>query len=119
MDKNSMDYKGEVIQLDKERHIKYTIKGLKMISAKFGSVVDAFDKMQNMNTNFDTETMDNLVLLLHAGLIHEDNELTADYIENYVTLENMTTIFGTIIKAFGGSMPEGDEVSESTEEKQI
>lgn len=119
MDKNSMDYQGEVIILDKERHIKYTIKGLKLISAKFGSVVEAFSIMQNMNMNFDTETMDNLVLLLYAGLIHEDNELTADYIENYITLDNMTEIFSLIIKAFGGSMPEENEVSEGDAEKQI
>lgn len=119
MDINDMDYEGErfmedksigeEIRLDKIRHIKYTIKGLKIIAKKCGSVVKAFNDMQTMDANFTVETMDNLVILLHAGLIHEDSKLTADDVENLLTMSNMTTVFNAIIKAFNGSTPEPTE----------
>ena len=113
-DKDDLSYDGEPITLDRLRHIKYTIKGLKVVAKKFGSVVEAFDQMQKMNPNFDTETMDNLVLLLHAGLMHEDAKLTADDVENLLTINNMLIVFHAILAAFNGSTPKEDEVSEAT-----
>ena len=112
-DIDDMSYEGEEIKLDKVRHIKYTIKGLKIIAKKFGSVVDAFEQMKNVNQKFDIDTMDNLVLLLHAGLVHEDIKITVDEVENMLTMENMSTVFNKIIKAFGGSVPQPKEGSES------
>jgi len=108
-----MSYIGEPIKLDKIRHIKFTIKGLKLIAKKSGSVVKAFNDMQKMNQEFDIEGMDHLVLLLHAGLIHEDPKLTIDDTEGFLTMGNMTTVFTAIIKAFNGSSPQPkeDEVS--------
>ena len=114
MDLDDMSYDGEEINLDKVRHIKYTIKGLKLIAGKFGSVGEAFNQMQKMNPNFDLETMDNLVLLLHAGLIYEDAKLTVDDVENLLTIDNMLIVFNAIITAFSGSTPKEDEVSEAT-----
>ena len=114
MDRDDLSYEGEEIKLDKIRHIKYTIKGLKLLAKKFGSVAKAFEQMQTMNQKMDVDTMDNLTLLLQAGLIHEDNKLTADDIENWLTIENMPVIFGKIIQAFTGSTPQptGDEVNQ-------
>lgn len=109
LDIDEMDYQGEEIKLDKIRHIKYTIKGLKLIAKKFGSVVGAFGQMRTMNQEFDVETLDNLVLLLHAGLIHEDAKLAVDDVENMLTLENMPAVFNKIIAAFNGSMPQPAE----------
>lgn len=109
MDIDDMSYIGEPIKLDKVRHIKFTIKGLKLIAKKSGSVVKAFNDMQLMNKEFDVEGMDHLVLLLHAGLIHEDPTLTIENVENFLTMGNMTTIFTAIIRAFNGSMPEPAE----------
>lgn len=120
MDVNDMDYKGEEIFLDKPRHLKYTIKGLKIIAKKYGSVVEAFNKMKTMNANFDTETMDDIVMLLHAGLIHEDEDLTIDRVENMLTMNNIPKIFAKIIEAFNGSMPQAEDGgSENTEGETI
>lgn len=105
-DIDDMSYEGAEIKLDKIRHIKYTIKGLKLIAKKFGSVVKAFDQMKTMDQNFDIETMDNLVLLLHAGLIHEDAKLMADDVENMLTMNSLPTVFNKILEAFTGSMPQ-------------
>ena len=109
MDIDDLSYIGQPIKLDKLRHIKFTIKGLKLIAKKSGSMVKAFNDMQLMNKEFDIEGMDHLVLLLHAGLIHEDPTLTIDNVENLLTMNNMTIIFTSIMKAFNGSMPEPAE----------
>lgn len=113
MDIDDLSYEGEEIMLDHTRHIKYTIKGLKIIAKKFGSVVKAFNDMQTMDPDFTIETMDNLVILLHAGLIHEDPKLTADDVENLLTISNLPVVFNAIIKAFSGSTPKPTEDSES------
>ena len=120
MDIDDCFYSGEEVKLDKVRHVKYTIRGLKIISKKFGSVVKAFEKMQTLNQDMDTETLDNLVLLLHAGLIHEDKNLTVDDVENMLTMENLPVIFNKILVAFGGSTPQSkdDGGSEATEGEQ-
>jgi len=118
MDVDDMSYEGEPINLDgKIRHIKYAIPGLKIIAKKFGSVVKGFKDMKTMNQDFDEETMDNLTLLLYAGLIHEDAKMTIDTVENMLTITNMPDVFQKIITAFNGStpQPEENEVSENTE----
>ena len=114
MDKDDMSYEGEPIKLDRLRHVKYTIKGLKIIAKKHGSVIKAFNDLKTMNTDFDVETMDNLVLLLHAGLIHEDPKLTIDDVENMLTLENIKVVFYAILQSFSESSPAGDGGSDAT-----
>lgn len=109
MDIDDLSYEGEEVKLDKLRHIKFTIKGLKLIAKKSGSVVKAFNDMQIMNPEFDVEGMDHLVFLLHAGLIHEDPTLTIDQTENFLTMGNMKPVFAAIIKSFNGSTPEPKE----------
>jgi len=113
-DIDNINFEGEPVKLDRVRHIKYTIRGLKLIARKHGSVIKAFADMKTMDENFTVETMDHLVMLLHAGLIHEDAKLTVDDVENMLTIENMPVVFNTIIKAFSGSIPvaKEDEVSE-------
>ena len=45
MDINNMDYLGEEIRFGgKTRHVLYAAKGLKMIAAKYGSVIAGFNK---------------------------------------------------------------------------
>lgn len=105
-DIDDLSYEGTEINLDKVRHIKYTVKGLKLIAKKHGSVIKAFDQMKTMNQGIDIETMDNLVLLLHAGLIHEDTKLSTDDVENMLTMDNLISVFNKILTAFGGSMPQ-------------
>lgn len=115
-DIDDMIYEGEEIKLDKIRHIKYTIKGLKIIAKKHGSVVKAFNDMKKMNPDFDCDTMDHLTLLLYAGLVHEDEKLTIDKVESLLTMKNMPIAFQKILVAFKGSTPQTDDGgSESTE----
>ena len=116
-DRDAMGYQGEEVQLDKIRHIKFTMRGLKIIAKKFGSVVGALKQMENINPDFDEEGMNHIAMLLQAGLVHEEKELTIDDVENMITFDNMTPIFQVIVRSLGGSIPEPKELggSEGTE----
>ena len=116
-DKDDMNYLGEEVQLDKIRHIRYTMRGLKIIAKKFGSVVGAFKQMEELNPEFDVDGMEHIAMLLQAGLVHEDKDLTMDDVENMITFENITPIFRIIVRALGGSIPEPKDSggSEGTE----
>jgi hypothetical protein len=113
MDINDMDYLGEEIKLaGKVRHIKYTIAGLKILARHFDSVMAAFDKMQKMDINFSVETLDDITLMLYAGLIHEDENLTIKQVENMVDFTTIMTVFEKIGKAIQGSNPQSNGGSE-------
>lgn len=119
-DINDMDYLGEEIRLGgKTRHIKYAIKGLKLVAKKYGSVIEGFNKMKTLNPDFDEEGIDDIVLLLYAGLIHEDKELSTDNIESWLTIDNMTPIFKKMITSFTGSTPQAKDGADETVGEQL
>ena len=105
-----MDYQGEEIRLGgKIRHLKYPITGLKIIAAKYGTVVAGFNKMKTMNPDFDEETLDDIAVLIYAGLVHEDESITLRAVSNMLNMDNMTPLFGKILAAFNGSTPQEEE----------
>jgi len=115
MDIDDLGYIGEEIKIGgKIRHIRYAVVGLKILAKKYGSVVDAFEKMQTMNLRFDEKTMDDLTALLHAGLAHEDESLTPSDVERMLDIGNMKTAFNKILKSFTLSTPDAEEGSEAT-----
>jgi carbonic anhydrase len=117
MDIDDMEYQGEEIKIGgKTRHIRYAIVGLKLLAQKYGSVVDAFDKMQTMNLKFDEKTMDDLALLLYAGLVHEDEKLTLAAVENMADIGNMRQAFDKILNSFKQSTPEPEEAGKKSGE---
>lgn len=112
-DIDDMEYQGEEIKMGgKVRHIKYTIKGLKVIAKAYGSVITAFRALQKFNPEFDVEGLDEVTTLLYAGLIHEDSKITVDAVENYLNLSNITDTIEKITVAFNGSMATDDEAED-------
>lgn len=102
-----LDYEGEEIILGgKARHIRYSIKGLKIITKQIQGMVKAFNGMQTMDASVMAKTMDSLVSLLHAGLIHEDPKLTVGDVEDMLTMNNMPAVFNAIIRVFSSSTPQ-------------
>lgn len=115
-DINDMGYQGEEIKLGgKIRHLKYSIPGLKIIAAKYGSVAEGFDKLKTMNPNFDVETLDSIALLTYAGLVHEDEKITERAIANMLDINNMGELTHKIIAAFNGSTPQDSEGGEGAD----
>ena len=102
-----LDYEGEEIILGgKARHIRYSIKGLKIITKQIQGMVKAFNGMQTMDASLMAEAMDSMVTLLHAGLIHEDPKLMVGDVEDMLTMNNMPAVFNAVIRAFNSITPQ-------------
>ena len=117
-DINDFDYQGEEIKLDKIRHLKYTVKGLKILSKEFGSVTEAMAKLEQLNPAIDDETISNIVIFAYAGLLHEDKSITLDQIENMLDFNTLLEVMKTVPYAVLHSMPKPDEVSQDNQGKQ-
>ena len=111
MDIDNFDYKGEPVKLDKERHLKYTIAGMKLLAKKYGSVMEAFRRLQSIDELSEND-LDLIVDIAHAGLIHEDSKLTVAIVENLLDMRNMTGLTLKMIAAFNGSNSDRDGDSE-------
>jgi len=73
------------IKLDKERHLRLTLKGM-----------IAFRNLTDINLlegfNLAELTLEQTGALLYACLLHEDKELTYDDVLNMIDLSNITRI---------------------------
>lgn len=86
------------IQLDKSRNLRYGMKAISLIEKKFKKPISKVD-MDNM-------TMEDTAVMIWAGLVHEDKDLTPekvmDLIDNHSTLPDVLEVMGEAIKgAFG------------------
>ena len=81
------------IQLDKERNLRYSIKSIKHIELYFGCPVK--------NVDWDNLTIDGLIAIIHAGLKHEDKDLTHDQVEDILDgVEDLEYVTKTLNEAF-------------------
>jgi len=93
------------IHLDKDRTLKYKFRAIKLLEEQFKVPFGQLDKVFS-----DTEklTVDQIITLIWAGLIHEEKDLTHDQV--YQMLENSDYSFMDVIllfgKGFGISTPE-------------
>lgn len=82
----------QVIMLDKERTIKFTLNTLIEVEDALGF------SLAEMGDNITIRVMRTL---LTAGLRHEDAELTEEYIGNLITMQNMAEVQDALGKAMG------------------
>lgn len=98
------------IELDKERSFKFGMKAIDKIEKKFKKSIMKIEGMKD-----GTLTMQEYATLFHAGLMHEDKDLTPDkvmdLIDEYSTLGKVSKVFWD---AFNEEFKIGDE--EETEE---
>lgn len=99
------------IELDKERSFKFGMKAIDKIEKKFKKPIMAIEGMQN-----GTLTMQEYAFLFHAGLMHEDKDLTPekvmDLIDEYSTVGKVSHVFWT---AFNENFKTGHEEEEKAE----
>jgi hypothetical protein len=81
-----------IIELDKERKLRYTLNALAEIEDKLGVSLDELDKVQM--------GIKQLRVFLWAGLIHEDKELTELEVGDMVDFDNMEYVNSKISEAF-------------------
>jgi type II secretory pathway component PulK len=87
--------RGEVkIMLDKERTLKFNLNTLVEVEEKLGfSLAELGDKV----------SIKVLRTLLHAGLKHEDPELTEEMVGEMITMENIAEVQKALTQALGGA----------------
>jgi hypothetical protein len=87
--------RGEVkIQLDKERTLKFTLNSLVYAEEQ------GLD-LQGMNGKDAKLKLKDLRVLLVAGLMHEDKELTEESVGEMIDIQNLKPISEALNKAFG------------------
>lgn len=92
------------VQLDKERHLRLTLRGmLEFEKVTGGSLFKGFD-MKKM-------TLRETVALLWACLIHEDKELKFDDFIDMVDLSNMNMLVDAVAECINESLPDIKEKS--------
>ncbi len=86
------------IQLDKERHLRLTLKG--MIE---------FDKLTGKNLlkgfKLNELSLEDTAAMLWACLLHEDKELTLDDVVLMVDFSNLAVVMGALATSLSQSIP--------------
>lgn len=94
------------IELDKLRTLLFDLNAFAELEDKFGSLDQAFQKMQQGSVKA-TRT------LLWAGLLHEDESLTERKVGAMISLTNVETIMEQITRALTAALPEDTEQTEN------
>lgn len=99
------------IELDRERNFRLGMKAINKIEKHFKKPIMEIKGIQN-----GTLTIDEYAILFHAGLMHEDKELTPakviDLVDEYSTIGKVSKVFWA---AFNEEFKTGSEEEEKTE----
>jgi hypothetical protein len=98
------------IQLDKERRLLFTTQSL--IELEKATGLNALDG--SISQVFKNLSVERTCLLLWAGLVHEDENLTLKQVIKLVSPTDIATFIEKIVEAWKASMPEkkSDEEAE-------
>lgn len=103
------------IQLDKMRNFRYGMKAISLIEKKLGKPVSKID-MENL-------TMEDAAVMIWAGLVHEDKDLTPekvmDLVDEYSDVQTVLKAMGEAFKGAFGNYGENDARKEYREEQAI
>lgn len=80
-----------VIVLDKERELKFDLNALELVEEMTGVTLDKATENVSMKT---------LKVLLYSGLVHQDPDLTVDYVGSLVTMENIKEVSEALTNCF-------------------
>lgn len=79
------------INLDKERHLYFTLNSLELIEDMTGTSVDKIGENMNMKT---------LKVIVYAGLVHEDKALTVNEVGELIGVEKIEEVSKAVAEAF-------------------
>lgn len=80
-----------IIVLDKERELKFDLNALELLEDMTGTTLDKATENLSMRM---------LKTLLYCGLVHQDKELTPDYVGSLVTMENLKDVSKALTECF-------------------
>ena len=79
------------IVLDKERELKFDLNALELLEDMTGTTLDKATENLSMKM---------LKTLLYCGLVHQDKEITPDYVGSLVTMENIKDVSKALTECF-------------------
>ena len=92
------------ITLDKERHLRLTMKGMVAFERQTGkNLLKGFD--------FNDMSLEDTAALIWACMVHEDKELTCDDVMSMIDLQDMTTVLEALTVCLSNSLPEAKEAA--------
>lgn len=83
-----------VLELDKERELKFTLSAFADMEERYGSIDKAMEAVKN-------DGMRGMRFLLYVGLRHEDRTLTEESVGDLIDVRDMGIISEAISKCFG------------------
>lgn len=96
------------VKLDKIRNLKYGMRAIDLIEKKFGKPV-----MQIEGINNGILTMEEYAIIICAGLIHEDKDLTPDKVMDLIDEHSsLATVAREMWKAFNAAFKNEEEEAE-------
>lgn len=93
------------VELDKVRHLKYTLGSFANLEEKYGSVDEAFNALGKGGFK-------DIIYFLYEGLRHEDKSLTAETTGEIIDFRDMELVMNLVNKALGQDGPGADTVVE-------
>lgn len=95
------------IKLDKVRNFRYGMKAISLIEKKFKKPISKID--------YDNLTMEDAAVIIWAGLVHEDKNLTPDKVMDLVDeYSNLVEVMAEAMKAINEAF--GIDKTEETKE---
>lgn len=88
------------VQLDKVRNLRYTMNALAEIEDILGVPLGEMGNIQM--------TMKNIRVILWAGLIHEDKELTLEQVGDMIDMSNIQEVQEKLTEAFAVGQEKND-----------
>lgn len=86
------------IELDRVRNLRYGMRAISLVEKKFKKPLSLID--------LNTLTMEDLSVLIWAGLTHEDKSLTPDHVMDLVDeYSNAVDVLGLVTEALEGAFP--------------
>ncbi len=103
------------VKLDKMRNFRYGMKAISLIEKKLGKPIGKID-LENL-------TMEDAAVMIWAGLVHEDKDLTPekvmDLVDEYSDVQTVLTAMGEAFQGAFGNYGENDAKKEYREEQAI
>lgn len=93
-----------IIELDRERELKFTLSAFADMEERYGSIDKAMEAVRK-------DGMRGMRFLLYLGLRHEDRSLTEESAGDLIDIRDMEMISEAIQKCFGGMAPKEGLVS--------
>jgi len=81
-----------------ERELKYTLNALAILEERFGSVDEAFDRL-------DKNSVIAMRCVIWAGLIFDDKDITEEQVGNLIDLQYMDELVNGVSDAMSNDMP--------------